>query len=311
MGGGLTVTGLGIVSPLGVGRADFARALAGGRVGMGELTLCEVPESSACEHAAEVRDYDWTRHLRTKQAYADRVTQLALGAARLALSDAALPPPIETAGDTARTGICFGSLFACIETQEKFFAPVAAGTPKRAGALFFSHAAPNAPAAFCAVELGLGGFSTVYSGDAAAGSQALASAARAVERGTSERVLAGAGEAITAMSFSHGAFPHPLPNTRGRTPPTRVADAADDAEKNLWGQAPGEGAVFAVLERSDGADARGARVLGRWADADSLMAAFDAAARTFDVGWIFGRSGAVGTWFRALGGGFLRLDPDW
>ncbi len=104
------ITGIGMVSPLGVGRAAVSAALAEGKSGIGDLTLFEPPGN--CEHAAEVGAYDWRDYLFSKQTYADRCTQLAVGAARLALEDAGLPTPVP--GDDAPVGLCYGTFWGCI-----------------------------------------------------------------------------------------------------------------------------------------------------------------------------------------------------
>jgi 3-oxoacyl-[acyl-carrier-protein] synthase II len=248
--GEILLTGIGVVSPLGVGRAAFFPAVAEGRCGIRDLTLCE--PTGACEHAAEVRDYDWKSFCFSKQTFSDRCTQLAMGAARLALEDAGLKPPLVEPDNP--TGLCFGSCWGCVESAEKFFAPIAQGKGKTASGLVFSHSYPNCPTSFLAIELGLRGYSTSFAGSRLSGLWALRSAFDAVRSGAAKRILVGASDAISAVVLGHLEKTGALPNTRGKAAPKTAAEATGD-----WARVPGEGAAFLVLEDEFSAKARGVK----------------------------------------------------
>jgi 3-oxoacyl-[acyl-carrier-protein] synthase II len=246
------VTGIGIVSPLGIGREAVARALRESRSGVAELTLAE--PLGGCEHAAEVGDYDWQAHLLSVQTYADRATQLALGAARMALEDAGLAVPVPAEAEPV--GLVYATGWGCLDAAEAFYEPVAQGRGRSARSLVFSHSYPNSPTSLVAVELGLRGYSTSWAGAPGAGGWALRSASDALATGAAARVLVGASDALSAPRLASLDADGVLPRTGELAPP---ADASGEAP---WRDVPGEAAVFLLLESPESASRRGAVPLG-------------------------------------------------
>lgn len=249
----LALTGVGYVGPFGVGRAALAAADlatgAAGRSGVAELTLFE--PIGGCEHAAEVQAYDWRDYLFSRQTFADRVTQLAVGGARLALEDAGLALPV--AEEAPPVGLVFATQFGCLEAMATFHEPLARGKG-RPSSLVFSHSYPNAPTSLLAIEFGLRGYSTTFAGDTRAGWMALRCAADALAAGTAEAILVGATEAITAPRLDHLAHAGALPDTAGLSVEAVAGDPA------LAARVPGEAALFLVLEREVAARARNATI---------------------------------------------------
>ncbi len=246
------VTGIGIVSPLGIGREAVAASLAEGRSGVSELTLFD--PVGGCEHAAEVGDYDWQDSLSSVQTYADRATQLAMGAARMALEDAGFPVPLPE--EAAPVGLAYGTCWGCLEAAETFYQPLAEGKGRTARSLVFSHSYPNSPTSLIAVELGLRGYSTSWAGAPAAGLWAVRSACDAIASGSATAVLAGGCDALSAARLASLAAEGRLPRTEGASHPSRASAEAP------WGEVPGEAAVFWLLESPASAHERNARSLG-------------------------------------------------
>lgn len=234
----IAVSGIGVVSPLGIGRRAFITACHEQRHGIGDLTLCE--PAGVCEHAAEVSGYDWKPFCFSKQTYLDRTTQLLLGAARLALEDSAIPLPISEEAPTV--GFCLGTRWGCLESAERFYDPIARGKGKTASSLVFSHSYPNCPTSFVAIELGLRGYSTSFTGSRLAGLWALRSAFDAIRLGAAERALVAAVDAISAAALGHAEKRGELPDTRRQKPPERLPP------DSFWARVPGEGAVCLSLE---------------------------------------------------------------
>lgn len=272
----VAITGVGVVSPFGVGLEALRCGFAAGGNCFGDLTLFE--PRGGCEHAGEAPpDYDWKQAALSKQTYADRCTQLAVGAARLALEQAGAALPV---GESwPETGVCFGTRWGCLESAAKFHEAIAAGKGRTASSLVFSHSYPNCPTSFVAIEFGLRGYSTSFSGFADAGREAFASAAAAVRRGA-PRMLAGAADALNETVFRSLERSGVLPDTRGKSP----ADA--DAG---WGAVPVEAAAFFVLEPAAVVAARGAKPLGFASDLPA------AEAKLRETAWRFGDAGAAGS----------------
>jgi len=291
----LAITGLGVVCGLGEGREAWTRAWREGRTGLGWLTLVPPaagPGGNACEYASEApAGWDWREAFRSRQAYADRASALAVAAARGAMGDAGWKVPLPAGGPAA--GLSMGTLYGAVASAGAFHGPVGRGGGKTASALVFSHSYPNSPAALCCIELGLRGHSAVFAGTRDAGLRALLHAAGALARGGRAgitRLLAGAADALSGPVVAHlaaaaGAGPWP---GGGGDPPDRV-DGVPPAEAARWAEAPGEAGVFFALETAASARERGARALAWWNE----PLAREAARRASAIAWRLGDCGAA------------------
>ncbi len=233
------VTGLGAVTPLGVGaRALHERWSAG---------ACAIEDGEA-----PCADFDATDFLSVKEARrADRFTQLAIGACAEALADAGiageLPCDARRAGCVLGTGI--GGIATLVDGQDTL--------RERGGEYVSPLAVPlmmsNAGVAALSMRHGLRGPSYALSTACASGAHALGCAMRMLQSGEADLVVAGGSEA-------------------GLTPLARAAFASLDAlsksgisrpfDARRDGFVMGEGAAVLVLEREGPARARGARVYG-------------------------------------------------
>src|SRR5215210_3760523 len=87
----VVITGMGCVTPLGIGRQKFWNALIAGESGVRRIESFDV-SSSPVQIAAEVRDFDWQAQLNAKdRKHVPRTVPLALAAAREAIEDAGIP----------------------------------------------------------------------------------------------------------------------------------------------------------------------------------------------------------------------------
>jgi 3-oxoacyl-[acyl-carrier-protein] synthase II len=235
----VVVTGVGAVTPLGVGARTLHERWTAG--------ACAIDSGEA-----PCADFDPLTFLSRKEARrADRFTQLALSAAGEALADAGWdgdepPVPLDRAGCVLGTGI--GGL-ATLEGNHEALLGNRAVSPL-AVPLMMS----NAGAAAVALRHGLLGPTWGLVSACAAGSHALGAALRTVQVGDADVVLAGGSEAaLTPLSRASFAALDAV-STEGVS---RPFDARRD------GFVMGEGAGVLVLEAADVAAERGARVLGR------------------------------------------------
>src|SRR5262249_19474090 len=103
----VVITGLGVVSPIGVGRDAFWTNLIAGKSGVDYVSSFDTV-SYPCRVAAELRSFDSTRFMSHKAAKKlSRCSQLSVAAARLALEDAGLSAGV--ASKAQRVGVCFGT----------------------------------------------------------------------------------------------------------------------------------------------------------------------------------------------------------
>lgn len=241
---GVVVTGLGAVSPFGVGVKTFWNGLAAGSCAIRPVTLID-PAGFRCRLAAEVPE-DLPASRRRSRADA-----LAVTAAGEALEDAGLTPS-ERAGAAVVVGAVGGGM---LEAEAWYWARAGAPqTPVDRHAL--RSLLPTAHAEVVAARFGVRGPRHTVVTACSSGAVALAEAAQLIEQGVVDVALAGGVDAITRicfMGFNALKLLDPAP--------CRPFDA------HRRGMSIGEGAAFVVLESAAHARARGARataVLAGW-----------------------------------------------
>ena len=251
----VVVTGIGAVTPLGIGAPTLFERWAAGEVGI-------------ADGQGRCREFDPTDHLSVKDARrADRFTQLALVASIEALADAGwdagLPYDSTEVGAIIGTGI--GGL-GTIETNDRLL--VEHG-PKQVSPLAVPLMMGNAAAAAVSMRHGLRGPAFGTMSACSSGADAIGTAMRAIVAGDAVAIVAGGAEAaLTPLSFA--AF--------GALDALSVSGISRPFDARRDGFVMGEGAGMLVLENGDAARARGARILavmrgyGATADAHHVTA---------------------------------------
>jgi 3-oxoacyl-[acyl-carrier-protein] synthase II len=251
----IVVTGMGLVTPYGVGIGPFWNGIVEGRSSVRRITQFDA-SGLPCQIGAEVPDFEPRDFLDAKEARRlSRASQLAVAAARMALDDAGL-----TVDDGNRYDV--GALIACgstavIETEAACRALIERG-PGRMNPFYMTAALPNMPSCNVAIQLGLMGYNTSISTACAASAQAIGEAAEVIRRGEAVAMLAGGTEAPFATLSVAGFCALRALSTRNDDPEgaSRPFDAGRD------GFVLGEGAGVLVLEQLSHARRRGARLYG-------------------------------------------------
>ena len=251
--GRVVVTGIGPVTPVGIGVDAFWESLVQGRSGVGKLEGFDTGGLSSLI-AAQVHDFRVEEHLEPAVARRmERFAQLAVAAAQLAVADASLD--LETS-DRTRIGCVVGTGIggvAAFEAQVKVFAERG---PSRVSPHLVALMIPNMAAGQVAMRLGITGPNECTVTACAASGHAIARAVDFLRAGRADVVLAGGAEAaITPLTVAGFCATRAL-STRNDDPEgaSRPFDAGRD------GFVIGEGATMLVLEREDHAHARGARI---------------------------------------------------
>ncbi len=267
----VVITGLGAVTPVGIGVPAYWDAICAGRPGVGPLTLVD-PTLVPSKVAAQCLDFDPKAALGPKEARRlDRATQFALTSALEAWQDAG----IENGVDKDMTGVAFatgiggiGSLLASDKVlREK--------GPNRVSPFTVPQLMPNAAAGAIAMRLGLRGPNFCTTTACAASNHALGLAFQCVRSGEAEAMVAGGSESafveIALIAFAQMTALSTHFNDRPQEA-SRPFDARRD------GFVMGEGAGALVLEEREAALRRGATIhaelvgFGQSADAFHITA---------------------------------------
>ncbi len=259
----VVVTGIGPVSPIGVGRNAFWESLLAGRGGVRRIQRFD-PSDLPVQIAGEVADFDPTEFLTQKEVRrTDRAVHFAVAAARLAWADAGEPEV-----DHARTGVMFSTGIGGLESllaQHKVFLERGAD---RVSPFMVPMLMPNAAAGQVAMHFGFTGPNECITTACAAGAHAVGEGYRVIRNGLADVCIAGGTEAST-LPLCIAGFAQMQALSRNRDP----SRASRPFDANRDGFVLSEGAGALVLEDAERAVARGAtihaEVAGYGASADA------------------------------------------
>ncbi len=248
----VVVTGLGMINSLGHDKESSFKAILDGQCGIDRITIFD-PEKFACQVAGEVKNFDPTTIMDAKEVKkADRFIHFGLKAAAEAMEDA----KIDDSVDRDRFGVSCASGIGGLPTIEKNSVICETRGPRRISPFFIPSALVNMLGGFVSIYNKLRGPNISSVTACAAGTHAIADAAKAIMVGEAEQMLVvGAESAICPVGIGGFAAMKAL-STRNDDPKTssRPFDAGRD------GFVMGEGAGALVLEDLDSAIARGATI---------------------------------------------------
>ncbi len=251
------ITGIGLVTPAGLGRSTNWATVCAGRTTVRRLPrLAGAPVDFACVVPDEVFNPDRLVGRRVSTRY-DRCSHLALVAARAAVSDAGLCP---STWDGTRVGVILGTGAGGIATFEDNHARLLRTGPLSVSATFLPKALVGMVSGVLSIELGAKGPSLVVSTACASGATSIGLGLSLLRAGTCDIVLCGGSEAgVTSLNMAGFAKLHAL--SRGQAHPPERSSRPFDAGHDGFVMA--EGAAVLVLERASDARARGTRVWAR------------------------------------------------
>jgi 3-oxoacyl-[acyl-carrier-protein] synthase II len=246
----VVVTGLGLVTPLGVGKAVFAERLFAGESGIGPISFFDAASFDS-RLAGQVRDFKPSDHISLKNMRRmDRLSQMATASARMALDDAGLRTQ-EYQPD--RIGIIFGTSFGATDVAAQFGKVLFTEGPKWVNPILVPNTVMNAPAGHAALELGVRGVNATVNHREASSETAIAYAAAQIAKGRADVILAGGGDIISEFYFKV------LSRFRTLSPRNGEPEAIRPFDVRRNGIVVGEGAGILCLEALDSASERGAQ----------------------------------------------------
>jgi 3-oxoacyl-[acyl-carrier-protein] synthase II len=266
----VVITGIGVVSPAGVGREAFAAALAQGRSTVGPITRFE-PDGLACRVAAEVKGFDpavWMDPQDLKRV--SRATPMGIAAASEALSDAGLDGPAHH--DLRRElGVVVGSGAGGIEFGERQYRHYFAGEHGKISPYSISTSFVGSLSSEISIAMGLSGMSHVVSTGCTSSTDATGYAFDFIRSGRHDLLLAGGVEACITPALMTGFCRMRVVSTAFNHEPHRASRPFD---RDRDGFVIGEGAWMMVLEERERAVARGVRIYAEVAGYGSTCDAY-------------------------------------
>src|ERR1700720_542918 len=248
----IAVTGIGTVTPLGIGREELWRGLLAGRHGFAQVESFDT-SAFRVHLGAEVRGFSPSPYVRTLDpARIGRASHFAITASRLALVDAGLDDWLEgeQGGVTGeRAGLALGTTSGESREIERFDDRYLAGELDAVGGEFMARYPSHMIAAHVARELGLAGVNSMIPAACAAGNYAIAHAVDVLRAGRADMMLAGGADAFSRTTFAGFA-------RLGAIAPERC----QPFDRGRQGMIPGEGTAVLVLEPAAAARRRGARI---------------------------------------------------
>ncbi|HUA01870.1 MAG TPA: beta-ketoacyl-[acyl-carrier-protein] synthase family protein [Candidatus Aquilonibacter sp.] len=247
----VAITGLGIVSPLGLNVPDTWQALREGRSAIGPLKAVDDPRvrvNLKIQNGAEVHGFDPLQHFQGgKDAQLDRFAQFSVVAARQAFQDSGIEP---TPGMRERSAIVCGSAVGGQAAIEKGFEDLYVEGRGRVHPLTIPKTMANAGASHISMDLGLSGPVYTVSTACSSANHAIGQAFRLLRDGFVDFAITGGAEAIFTLGMLKA-----WEAMRVISP-----DTCRPFSKDRRGMILGEGGAMLTLEPYESAKARGAKI---------------------------------------------------
>jgi len=253
----VVITGMGCVTPLGVGRESFWRALVAGESGVRRIESFDV-SASPVKIAAEVRGFDWEAQLTPKdRRHVARTVPLALAAAREALEDARIHHSDLTLEERRAIGVVLGTGGGGLAFTERQYKHYFTGETTKASVYTIPSSTHGGLSSELSMAFGLRGLSHIISTGCTSSTDAIAYAAEHIALGRQDAMLAGGVDAPIAPGILAGFNLMTVLTNEWNDEPER---ASRPFSRDRSGIVLGEGAWIYVLEDYERAQARGAQI---------------------------------------------------
>jgi len=251
----VVVTGLGLVTPNGIGVDASWQSLVKGESAVGPITLFEGTEAFATRIAAEVKNFEPAEFMeRKKIKEVGRFIPFAMAATKMALDQAALDLTDE---DRERAGVFIGVGLGGLENLERCTLTLEHKGPGKVSPYFIPSLIANMAAGQVSIAFGLRGPTLSHTSACSSSAHAIGEALRWMQRGDADVMVAGGAEA-TISPIGIAGFSAMFALSRRNDDP---AGASRPWDRGRDGFVCGEGAGTLVLETLTRAKKRGARIL--------------------------------------------------
>jgi 3-oxoacyl-[acyl-carrier-protein] synthase II len=252
----VVVTGIGLVTPNGIGNDNTWQSLINGKSGVGPITLFEANETFPTRIAAEVKNFDAAEFMeRKKIKEVARFITFAMASTKIALEQADLRLTDE---ERERAGVFIGVGLGGLENLERCTLTLEHKGPGKVSPYFIPSLIANMAAGQVSIAFGLQGPSLSHTSACSSSAHAIGEALRWLQTGQADVMVAGGAEA-TISPIGIAGFSAMFALSRRNDAPEHASRPWD---KGRDGFVCGEGAGTLVLETLTRAKKRGARILG-------------------------------------------------
>jgi 3-oxoacyl-[acyl-carrier-protein] synthase II len=255
----VVITGMGCVTPLGIGRQAFWNGLISGKSGVRRIEAFD-PATFPVQIAAEVPSFDWEAQLNPKdRKHVPRTVPLALAAAREAMADARLFPEDMTLDERRSFGVELGTGGGGLAFTEQQYEYWYVGPTNKASVYTIPASTHGGLSSELSMAFGLRGLSHIVSTGCTSSTDAIAYAAQHIALGRQELMLAGGVDAPIAPGILAAFNLMTVLTNNWNQEPQR---ASRPFSRNRSGMVLGEGSWIYVLEELKHATSRGAQIYG-------------------------------------------------
>jgi len=250
----VVITGIGAITPIGIGKDAFWNSLLEGKSGIDKITRFDATEYTA-QVAGEVRDFDPTEYIDKKEAKRmDRFTQFAVAATKLAFEDAKMDLDKE---DRDRIGVMIGTGIGGIETLHNQYTTLFDKGPGRVSPFFIPMMIGNMATGQTSIIFNLNGPSSCVVTACATGTNSIGDAFKLIQYGEADVMVAGGTEACISPAAVAGFCAMKALCSDYNDEPQKASRPFD---KNRGGFVMGEGSGVVILESLEHAVERGAYI---------------------------------------------------
>ncbi|MBY0548163.1 MAG: beta-ketoacyl-ACP synthase II [Candidatus Obscuribacterales bacterium] len=272
----VVVTGVGIVSSLGMGKDLFWENILAGKSGISKVTMIDEKFQSYCKIAGQIKDFDSKQYMEPKQAKRmDRFIQFAVAASKLAVADAGIDMSKE---NPDRVGVVVGSAAGGFDTIEKNFKILIEKGPDRVSPFTVPMLIVNMAAGWVSMLHNARGPNSCTVTACATSTHSIGDAYKIIQRDEADVMFAGGTEApVTALCMAGFAAARTLSERNNE--PERASRPWD---KDRDGFVMAEGGAILILESLEHALERGATIYGEVAGYGMTGDAYDIVAPCAD-----------------------------
>ncbi len=249
----VVITGVGLVTPLGIGVEKTWKALCAGTSGIGKITRFDTTHH-VTKIAGEVKDFHNEDFLPAKEARrTEPFIAYAIAATRMAIEDSGL---VINNSNGNRVGVITGCGLGGLDIMERTILTVEKRGPKRVTPFFIPYMIGNMAAGMISIHFGAKGPNSSIATACAAGAHAIGDAFKAIQTGAADAMITGGVEAVITTTCIAGFNAMKALSTRNDAP----EKASRPFDRDRDGFVIGEGSGILILEALENAVKRGAHI---------------------------------------------------